>query len=86
ITILKSAAHSKHAEQPKEDFTGSLLSKREVEILKQLAEKRSNSEIAVELFVSLSTIKQHNSRIFDKLGVKDRHEAIARAKELGIIK
>jgi len=85
IAIFKSAASGQYTDRPKEDFTGSLLSMREVEILKLIAKKRSNSEIAAELFVSLSTVKQHNSRIFDKLGVKSRHEAIARARELQII-
>ena len=85
ITILKSATCDECTTQSKEDFTGSLLSKRETEILKLLTEKRSNAEIAAELFISLSAVKQHNSRIFDKLGVKNRHEAVARARELRII-
>lgn len=86
IRILKSAEGTiGETGQNREDYTGSLLSKREVEILKLLAIKQSNEEIAKELFVSLSTIKQHNSRIFDKLGVKNRHEAIIRARTLQII-
>jgi ATP-dependent transcriptional regulator len=71
--------------QSKTDFSRSFLSRREVEILKLLVKKCSNEEIAQELFVSISAIKQHNSRIFDKLGVRNRHEAIARAREIGII-
>ena len=59
---------------------------RETQILELLAENKSNADIADTLFVALSTVKQHNSNIFDKLGVKNRHEAVIRARRLGIIK
>jgi DNA-binding NarL/FixJ family response regulator len=51
-----------------------------------LAENRSNAEIAGELYLSVSAVKQYNSRIFDKLGVKNRFEAAAKAAELGLMK
>lgn len=65
------------------DFSVNLLSKREIEVINLLIKKRTNEEIAKELFISVSTVKQHNSRIYDKLGVKNRVEAIIRAKEMG---
>ena len=68
------------------DISTNLLSVREMQILELLVEDKSNAEIAETLFVSLSTVKQHNSNIFDKLGVKNRHEAVIRARLLGLKK
>jgi LuxR family transcriptional regulator, maltose regulon positive regulatory protein len=59
------------------------LSQRELEILKLIAEGLSNREISSRLFLALDTVKGHNRRIFEKLQVKSRTEAIARARELG---
>ncbi len=61
------------------------LSERELEILRLIAEGLSNREISERLFLALDTIKGHNRRIFDKLQVKSRTEAIARARELGLL-
>ncbi|MCA9913631.1 MAG: LuxR family transcriptional regulator [Anaerolineae bacterium] len=61
------------------------LSERELEILGLVAEGLSNREISEQLFISLSTVKGHNRNIFDKLQVKRRTEAVARARELGLI-
>ncbi len=61
------------------------LSRRELEVLQLLAGGLSNREIGERLYVSVSTVKGHNSRIFGKLGVKRRTEAIARARELGLL-
>lgn len=61
------------------------ISKRELEILHLLAKGLSNDEIAEQLFVSLSTIKTHNQRIFDKLDVRRRTQAVEKAKRLNII-
>jgi NarL family two-component system response regulator LiaR len=62
------------------------LSAREVEVLQLMAEGMSNQEIADRLFVSLNTIKTHCSRIFEKLDVKRRTQAIEKAKRLNIIR
>lgn len=64
----------------------SLLTNREIEVLKLLAEKKSNQEIADQLFFSVSAVKQYNTRIYVKLGVKNRLEAIDKASELGLTK
>jgi len=61
------------------------LSRRELEVLRLLAEGLSNQEIGERLFLALDTIKGHNRRIFDKLEVKRRTEAIARARDLGLL-
>jgi LuxR family maltose regulon positive regulatory protein len=61
------------------------LSPRELEILRLIAQGLSNREIGERLFLALDTVKGHNRRIFDKLQVKSRTEAIARARELGLL-
>jgi len=61
------------------------LSKRELEILSLLAQGHSNQEIAVKLFVSLSTVKTHIQNLFEKLDVKRRIQAVEKAKRLSLI-
>ena len=61
------------------------LSRRELEVLKLIADGFSNKEISDQLFLALSTIKGHNRKIFDKLDVQRRTEAVARARELGLV-
>ena len=62
------------------------LSPREKEVLALLAEGLSNREICDRLFLALDTVKGHNRRIFGKLNVKRRTEAVARARKLGLYK
>ena len=62
------------------------ISPRELEVLELLAAGRSNKEIASRLDVSPNTVKSHVAKLFDKLAVKRRTEAIARARELGMIR
>jgi LuxR family maltose regulon positive regulatory protein len=61
------------------------LSERELEVLRLIAEGLSNSEIAHRLYISLSTVKGHTSNIFGKLGVKNRTQAVARARSLDLL-
>ncbi|WP_178019599.1 LuxR C-terminal-related transcriptional regulator [uncultured Paenibacillus sp.] len=61
------------------------LSERELEVLQLIAQGLSNQQIGDRLFLALSTVKGYNRNIFDKLQVKRRTEAIARARELGLI-
>ncbi len=61
------------------------LSQRELEILKLITQGLSNREIGERLFLALDTVKGHNRRIFDKLQVQSRTEAIARARALGLL-
>lgn len=62
------------------------LSKREIEVLQLMAEGLSNQEIATRLFVSLNTIKTHTSRVFEKMDVKRRTQAVEKARRLSIIR
>jgi ATP/maltotriose-dependent transcriptional regulator MalT len=61
------------------------LTQREHEILGLIAEGLSNREIGERLFVSENTVKTHSSRIFEKIGVNRRVQAVQKAKELGLI-
>ncbi len=61
------------------------LSQRELEVLHLIAQGLSNQEICQRLFLALSTVKGHNRNIFGKLQVQRRTEAIARARELGLL-
>lgn len=61
------------------------LSERELEILRLVAQGLSNAEISQRLYLALSTVKGHNLRIFAKLEVQNRTEAVARARELGLL-
>jgi len=60
------------------------LSQRELEVLKLICQGLSNQEICQRLFLALDTVKGHNRRIFEKLAVHRRAEAIARARELNL--
>lgn len=61
------------------------LTPREHEILGLIAEGLSNREIAERLFVSENTVKTHSSRVFEKLSVNRRVQAVQRGKDLGLI-
>jgi LuxR family maltose regulon positive regulatory protein len=61
------------------------LSERELTVLRLLASKLSQREIAGELYVSFNTLKTHTRAIFRKLGAASRAEAVARARELGLL-
>ncbi len=61
------------------------LSQRELEVLQLIAQGLSNREIGERLFLALSSVKGHNLNIFGKLQVQRRTEAVARARELGLL-
>jgi LuxR family maltose regulon positive regulatory protein len=61
------------------------LSQRELEVLQLIAQGLSNREISERLFLAVITVKGHNRNIFRKLQVRRRTEAIARARELGLL-
>ena len=61
------------------------LTNRELEVLRHIACGRSNAEIARILYVSDETVKTHASRIFMKLGVRDRTQAVILAYEYGVV-
>lgn len=61
------------------------ISKRELQVLELMAKGMSNSEIASKLFVSLNTVKTHGAKLFDKLEVNRRTQAIEKAKRMHLI-
>jgi LuxR family maltose regulon positive regulatory protein len=61
------------------------LSERELEVLQLVAQGLSNRQIAERLFLALPTVKGHNRNIYSKLQVNRRTEAVARARELGLV-
>ena len=61
------------------------LSTRERDVLRLLAEGRSNKEIAAELGIAEGTVKNHMSNVLGKLGALDRTQAALRARELDLI-
>jgi LuxR family transcriptional regulator, maltose regulon positive regulatory protein len=61
------------------------LTARELEVLGLLAAGAPNRAIAQQLVVSLETVKKHLSHLFDKLGVANRTQAVARARQLGLL-
>ncbi len=61
------------------------LSHRELEVLQLMAQGLSNQEMSERLFLALDTVKGHNRNIFGKLHVQRRTEAVARARELGLL-
>lgn len=61
------------------------LSQREMEVLVLMSQGFTNQQIADKLFLSIHTIKTHGSNLFVKLDVKNRTQALVRAKELEIL-
>lgn len=62
------------------------LTERETEVWVLLARGRSNAEIAVELFISVQTVKTHVARVLAKLGQRDRVQAVVAAYESGLVR
>jgi len=61
------------------------LTARELDILRAMADGLSNKQIGQKLFISAGTVKAHSASIYRKLDVANRTEAIARAKDLGLV-
>ena len=61
------------------------LSERELEVLRLIAEGLTNQAIAQTLVVALGTVKAHTASIYGKLNVHSRTQAVARARELGLL-
>jgi DNA-binding NarL/FixJ family response regulator len=65
--------------------TGPVLTPREAEVLHRIACGQSNPDIGRALFIGEATVKSHVTRIFDKLGVRDRTAAVTTAIARGIL-
>ncbi len=62
-----------------------ILSERELEVLRLMAAGCSDREIANELVIAIGTAKRHAANIFDRLDVRNRTEAVTRARQLGLL-
>jgi LuxR family maltose regulon positive regulatory protein len=71
--------------QPKQTLLAEPLSERELEVLRLMAQGLTNPGISAELIVALSTVKTHLNNIYGKLSVRNRAEAVLRAKEIGLL-
>lgn len=80
IEVVEDETHNQAFAQAK-----SVISQREFAVLELIAQGLSNQGIAEKLFISLHTVKTHARRINAKLNVKNRTQAIIRAKEIGLI-
>jgi LuxR family maltose regulon positive regulatory protein len=85
--ILSLFPPSRDSRQPAGDSQQLIepLSQRELEVLQLLAGGSSNKEVARKLFISLPTVKWHASNIYGKLGVRNRTQAVAKARALGLL-
>ncbi len=61
------------------------LSERELEVLRLIASGLTNAEAGRKLFIAPSTVKKHLENIYDKLDTRSRTQAIARAREIGLL-
>jgi LuxR family maltose regulon positive regulatory protein len=77
-------AASPQTQAPESEFVEPL-SQRELEVLQLIAQGLSNREIGERLFLALNTVKGHNQKIFSKLQVQSRTEAVARAREMDLL-
>jgi LuxR family maltose regulon positive regulatory protein len=76
-TLREKTSPAEHLVEP--------LSQRELEVLHIIALGKTNQEIAQQLIISPGTVKAHSANIYRKLDVANRTEAVARARQLGII-
>ena len=86
-TVLAPSIAAKLVSRVRQDATSAApsLSPRELEVLRLVAEGRSNPEIARKLFIGEATVKTHLLHVFEKLEVNDRTRAVTRAMELGLL-
>ena len=63
----------------------SSLSAREIEVLREVANGKSNRQIGTDLFLSEATVKSHLVHIYNKMGVRSRTSAVAAARDAGIL-
>jgi DNA-binding CsgD family transcriptional regulator len=87
VTVIKEVAVAAPIEfaRNEQQVAALAITPRELEILDQIAAGKSTREIAQTLFVSENTVKTHASRVYDKLGVKRRTQAVQEARRLGLL-
>ena len=82
-TVLAGGSCFRDVQEPR---SGPLLTERQLAVLQLVGQGRSSKEIARDLGVGASTVKDHLTLIFVRLGVNNRAEAVARAAALGLIR
>jgi len=85
LTAFESHRRHRPASTPGNDALVEPLSKRELDVLKLLAQGYSDKKIAETLVISLETVYKHNKNIYGKLNVHSRMEAIVHARQLGLL-
>lgn len=83
VYIIQEYERRQNSLVPKADLP--ILTKREQEIMLALIEGLSNHEIGAKYYISLNTVKRHVSNIYGKLEVRNRTQAVAKARELGFV-
>jgi LuxR family maltose regulon positive regulatory protein len=79
-SLLASAEADNRSAHPSDS-----LSEREIEVLQLLASGATNQEVAERLVISLGTVKSHINHLMTKLDARNRTEAVARARGLGLL-
>jgi DNA-binding NarL/FixJ family response regulator len=74
-----------YVERGRPDDQFDVLTPRELQVLKLIAEARTSKEIAKELVISIKTVERHRANILDKLGMSDRVELTRYAIRRGLI-
>jgi LuxR family transcriptional regulator, maltose regulon positive regulatory protein len=82
---MKTSIQNQSEERPAKDSLDDPLSQREIEVLRLIAEGLSNREISERLFLAVNTVKGYNQKIFSKLQVQSRSEAIVRVREMDLL-
>lgn len=85
-SVLRRLVAEHGTPSPSERARLATLTEREMEVLRRIGRGSNNEEIATELWVSESTVKTHITRIFGKLGLRDRAQAVVLAYESGLVK
>lgn len=83
LTSPKQTSSEFQKNEKAKDYLG--ISERELEVLALVAQGLSNKEIASKLFVSINTVKTHLSKLYEKLEVSRRIQAVEKAKSLRLI-
>ncbi|WP_370648161.1 response regulator transcription factor [Amycolatopsis sp. FU40] len=84
-TVPTGPSQAPHHRVSKPEPANGGLSERELQVLQGMAGGKSNADIAAGLFLSPDTVKTHARRLFKKLGVGDRAEAVAIGYQQGIL-
>ena len=90
VAMVTQALHDVAARQvprPRHDAEGGLppLTERELQVLRGMSQGKSNGQIGRELYLSEDTVKTHARRLFRKLGVRDRAQAVAHGFRRGLV-